>query len=126
MGVNDFTVVVPMAAKPKARPNFDSRSKRAYMPADYEAWSEEFAMRTKIAGLKRQRGPLELYVVLSREETVLTVAPMEAQETRSGLLTGDVDNYLGGVMDSLNGVIWDDDRQIYRATVTLDYWRNEG
>lgn len=34
---------------------------------------------------------------------------------------GDVDNYAKGVMDALNGVLWDDDVQIQKLTVTKQF-----
>lgn len=38
---------------------------------------------------------------------------------------GDVDNYAKSVLDALNGVLWDDDDQILKLTVTKRFTRQD-
>jgi Holliday junction resolvase RusA-like endonuclease len=113
------TFVVPIPARPKARPR--SGQGRVYMDPAYMAWKDEFAIRAKAAGAVLLDYPVRFEVALSRTETVVTVSDLElGYNKRSGLLTGDVDNYAGGVMDALNGVAWHDDRQVWEMEAWLE------
>lgn len=79
----------------KARPRF-ARG-RTYMPADYVAWKEEFAMRAK----EQYRGE----VLTSPLVLTVTFA------TPTGKIRPDGDNAIGSIMDSLQPYPVANDRQ---------------
>jgi len=54
-------------------------------------------------------GPLKLEVTFGYDHMVVTV---EKYPDATSRLRGDVDNYLKTVMDGLNGVAWEDDKQV--------------
>ena len=55
-------------------------------------------------------GPLKLHVTFRKDEMVVTV---EKYPDGASPLRGDVDNYLKTVMDGLNGIAWEDDKQVF-------------
>ena len=113
-----ISFVIPGRPIPKGRPR--AGSGRIYTPkrtADYEAlvgWTA----RRDMDGRKMLSGPVGLRVLLGfpvptrtpkkRYEEMLS-SPCMAKE--------DVDNCLKGIADAMNGVVYEDDRQIVKALV---------
>ena len=56
-------------------------------------------------------GPVSLSIVLRDKKVTVTVSPLE---TEMSPLRGDISNYVKGIEDALNGLAYDDDRQIHR------------
>ncbi len=68
----------------------------------YWAWKDEVGWEAKRAGVRPATGPVSLMV------RVWATRPH-----------GDVDNYLKGVADALNGIAYEDDRQVVEAHVKV-------
>lgn len=59
-------------------------------------------------------GPVALSVMFHKDEQVVTVEPLEPEDT--SVAQADIDNLLKLTMDALNGVAWNDDRQVVRLS----------
>jgi len=113
-----YTVAIEQPAMPKARPIVTKNG--TYMPKKYTEWATGFALEAKAAGLKVRGYPQSLSVALTPSATFITVSELPNDTTsRSKRLTGDVDNYLGGVMDALQGIAWENDRHIHDGRAYL-------
>ena len=108
----EYELILEDRAWPKARPKLGQ--KRAYMPKEYMEWKEALAAEAKFRGAVLLDEPVRLELELMRRSTVVRVSTLGYEsKTRAGLLTGDVDNYAGGVMDALEGVCWTNDRLVF-------------
>ena len=59
---------------------------------------------------------IEVALVLTVKGTTITVTATKNPDFKSSL-KGDVDNYVKSILDALNGVAWEDDKQIIELTV---------
>jgi len=55
-------------------------------------------------------GPIAVEIGLSNDHFYLSVT--ECDDYKERKLRGDIDNYAKTILDSLNGVVWEDDKQI--------------
>lgn len=115
-------VPVPPIAKQRARLSARRRGRKtkAYTPertASFEAavrdwWTEN--------GQAHYGGvPVQVDVKIRRDGFYITITP-KAGSFRPVGIRGDVDNYAKSIQDALNGVAWDDDRQVEDVRVRLD------
>jgi len=58
---------------------------------------------------------VEVSLVFSKEGTTLVVTATKDPDWKPSL-RGDVDNYVKSLLDALNGVAWEDDKQIIEVT----------
>ncbi len=115
-----WRIEVPWQAKPKARPNFDSRSKRAYMPDDYMEWKENVADFMALQGLPSLQGTVGLDVTFKKSGFIVVAS--EVKIKRFG--QADLDNLLGGVMDAIqDGGGYTNDRQVSAAR--MQFYKEE-
>ncbi len=104
-GVN-IAFTVPMRPFPKQRPR-SAAGKRPYMDSGYKAQKKQCHELARCAYGK----PFPLLT-----------GPVELSATfryRKGP-HADIDNLAGGLMDSLNGVCWVDDRQVKRGVLAIE------
>lgn len=104
--------VFKIDAVPASRPRV-SKYGTYYLPT-YRAFKkqmEEIVAKDRTQ-FKRAEGPLSVIVMCAVEKP---------KTTKRTYPTGDVDNYAKAVLDSLNGILWDDDDQITELTVRKCY-----
>lgn len=96
----DFTAQIK--ALPKARPRVTRNG--AYMPTKYTRYKRELALIARHY-LTKLDGDVELVCRFTFENKV----------------HGDLDNLVGGVMDSLNGLAYHDDKQVKFLSASIEF-----
>jgi len=100
-------------AKARPRTTWGNGGYRTYTPEPTKQAEKDLAAQW--VG-KPIEGPIEVVILLADTFVEVTVIPCEPPSCRL-LKRGDIDNYAKLVMDALNKVAWDDDRQIGRLYV---------
>lgn len=101
---------IPVRPKAKGRPRVTSKNGNmwAYTPKTTRDWEE--TVRHYYKGPKFD-GPVSMTITLSSKRAVVTITPLDCETSP---LRGDISNYVKGIEDALNGLAYDDDRQIHR------------
>ena len=106
------TITVEGPPKPKGRPRLGRRG-RVFTP------TTTLEAEARIADAwdgPRFDGPLSMEVVFNPKFTTVTVEMMP-DGTEPSKLRGDIDNYLKLLMDGLNGIAYEDDKQVVHIEV---------
>lgn len=98
--------------KTKGRPRA-SRTGRVYTPKATLVAEAELA--AQYDGPKYD-GPLDVSVEYEKDRQTIAITPLP--EDQATVAQADIDNLLKLTLDALNGVAWNDDRQIVRITGT--------
>jgi Holliday junction resolvase RusA-like endonuclease len=85
------------------------RKKRAFTPETTLEWERHLAEEWDGPFFE---GPVSMEVQYHKDHVVITIEDLP--EERRSRLRGDVDNYEKIVLDALNGVAYEDDRQVVR------------
>ena len=114
-----------LATKPKARPNVNFSKGIVYMPPAYEEWRENMVAELLTSVVPRgptPDGPMFLECRFGRDFTDFQI--YKADVDRPTGVRGDLDNLLGGFMETLQdaGIIINDS-QIIQASTQL--WTRE-
>lgn len=99
--------------KAKARPRVTKHgtyTDKATLDAERNL-AEQYAA----SGGPKFEGPIAVTIDFSNDEVLLSIEPCEDYESRK--LRGDIDNYTKLVLDALNRVAYDDDKQIVTLTI---------
>lgn len=87
------------------------------MPADYMAWKEAIAEEALFRGAVLLEEPSQAAFTMAKDYTIIDYQAIgNARQTRRGMLTGDTDNYIGGLMDALEGICWSNDRHLWQVS----------
>jgi len=119
-----FSFTIPGSPVPKARARVVARPGKktvAYTPkrtADYEKKVKALALvaRQK-AGCRKFTGAVSVTVAVYREQLVIEVHDMGCSCLSK---RGDADNCLKSALDSLQGVAFDNDRQVEHASIWFE------
>ena len=105
-----YKFTIPHRPKSKGRPRVTSKNGKqwAYTPKATRDWEETVKQYYK--GPKFE-GPVSVSIVLSEKRAIVTVTQLDVD---SSPLRGDISNYVKGIEDALNGLAYNDDRQIHR------------
>lgn len=104
--LDGVTVFVPHKPVPKGRPRMTRRG-RVFTPK--RTLDAEAVVREAWGNNKKFAGTVGVVIILGSDGTLINVFPHEAEPQK---LRGDIDNYVKTIMDGLNGVAWDDDKQV--------------
>ena len=113
--MSDLTVNIPWTPRAKGRPRF-SKTGVPYTPKETKIAEEavrDAFMDAVGPDFEPYEGPIELYLHMSNENIEITIQETEDYTQRK--LRGDVDNYIKLISDALNGIAYDDDKQIVRV-----------
>jgi crossover junction endodeoxyribonuclease RusA len=112
---------IPGKPVPKQRPRVNTKTKTAYTPektVEYEKKVGLCALKAlREASGKKLEGNVRVMIELGEKETVVRVFGQSMEphtKTR-----GDLDNYAKSILDGMQGVLFDDDRQVSY----LEIWR---
>lgn len=110
----------------KARPRFNTYTGRTYTPSKTGAYEKLIALCFKQAGGKKLTGAIEIkiecFYQIAKSYTKATKALMEKGEIQA-TIKPDLDNVAKAVMDGLNGIAFDDDKQVVSLKVSKRYDR---
>lgn len=110
----------------KARPRFNTHTGRTYTPSKTGAYERFIALCFKQAGGKKLTGAIEIkiecFYQIAKSYTKATKTLMEKGEIQA-TIKPDLDNVAKAVMDGLNGIAFDDDKQVVSLKVSKRYDR---
>ena len=111
--------VIKGTPKGKERPRFNKVTGRVYTPRQTKDYQEMIRWEyVSQCGCEKFEGPVEAVL-----ECYFPI-PKTVKKDISGepyTKKCDVDNIAKGVLDSLNGIAYDDDKQVYRLVVEKSY-----
>ena len=97
-------IILPIRLMSKARPRVTRFG--TFMPKPYQEWRKECSDLLKKAW---QRDPIN--------------HPIAVEIDCYGTGRGDIDNYMGALFDTANGIVWVDDRVSIIQRVTAAYYK---
>lgn len=114
---------IPLKAVAKQRARLTrprrGRRSRAYTPAKTVHFENALAAEyTKAGGTHWGAVPVGLEIEIHKDGISVDVFPLECSVRPVGI-RGDIDNIVKAVQDGLNGVAWDDDKQVELLLVSF-------
>ena len=118
-----FTVPGDPVPQPRARVSTRGGFARAYVPAKHpvHAYREAIAAAARAAGAGVHGEPVSVVIDLVWERPKSHLRKSGVKPDAPVLPRADVDNAAKAVLDSLNGVAWEDDSQVQRLVVEKSY-----
>ncbi|MDN6291592.1 MAG: RusA family crossover junction endodeoxyribonuclease [Tetragenococcus halophilus] len=119
-------LIIPGEVIAKGRPKFTSRGgyARAYTPKktkDYEALVKYYALQLKQTPLTEA---IEVTISVHRVPPKSWSKKKQREALEGTILPtvkSDIDNYCKSIIDGLNGILFEDDKQICKLIATKDY-----
>ncbi len=104
---------------PQGRPRFVRIGKgvRTYDPPKSRLWKECVRLQAKAKGIKPIEGAIKIE---------LTFVCEKPKKPVNSYPRGDLDNFVKGLKDSLNGIAYKDDSQIVRLIASKEYEEDDG
>lgn len=123
-----ITITIPGEARGKGRPRFARRGNFVKTYTDEKTASYENLVA--MAGAEAMQGrPLIAGAVHATMEVRVAVPKSWSKKKTAAALAGDVlpttkpdlDNVIKAIMDALNGIVWQDDKQVVQLAVRKRY-----
>lgn len=111
--------VVEIKPRTKGRPRL-GRRRKAYTPKEtleFEAAFRE-AFQNQNKRRKPLQGPCTMEVSIGSRHIEVLIYELDESIRPKGV-TGDIDNYQKAIQDSLNGVAYEDDKQVQHINLTF-------
>lgn len=108
-----YTTTIPIKPVPKARPRVSNG--RAYTPQRTKQFERDVAVMVRSTMMKNCQKPIEgsVYVAITFN---FKTPNADFVGCSNYTTTSDVDNLIKAVLDALNGVAYNDDRQVVQVT----------
>lgn len=120
-----LTFTVPGEPVPQPRPRVSTRGgfARAYVPAKHpvHAYRDAVAAAARAAGAGVHGEPVSVVIDFVWERPKSHLRKSGVKPDAPVLPRPDLDNATKAVLDSLNGVAWEDDSQVQRLVVEKSY-----
>ena len=120
-----LTFTVPGEPVPQPRPRVSTRGgfARAYVPAKHpvHAYRDAIAAAARAAGAGVHGEPVSVVIDFVWERPKSHMRKSGVKPDAPVLPRPDLDNTTKAVLDSLNGVAWEDDSQVQRLVVEKSY-----
>lgn len=120
-----LTFTVPGEPVPQPRPRVSTRGgfARAYVPAKHpvHAYRDAVAAAARAAGAGVHGEPVSVVIDFVWERPKSHMRKSGVKPDAPALPRPDLDNTTKAVLDSLNGVAWEDDSQVQRLVVEKSY-----
>lgn len=120
-----LTFTVPGEPVPQPRPRVSTRGgfARAYVPAKHpvHAYRDAIATAARAAGAGVHGEPVSVVIDFVWERPKSHMRKSGVKPDAPALPRPDLDNTTKAVLDSLNGVAWEDDSQVQRLVVEKSY-----
>lgn len=120
-----LTFTVPGEPVPQPRPRVSTRGgfARAYVPAKHpvHAYRDAIATAARVAGAGVHGEPVSVVIDFVWERPKSHMRKNGVKPDAPALPRPDLDNTTKAVLDSLNGVAWEDDSQVHRLVVEKSY-----
>jgi Holliday junction resolvase RusA-like endonuclease len=120
-----LTFTVPGDPVPQPRPRVSTRGgfARAYVPAKHpvHAYRDAIAAAARVAGAGVHGEPVSVVIDFVWERPKSHLRKSGVKPDAPVLPRPDIDNTTKAVLDSLNGVAWEDDSQVQRLVVEKSY-----
>lgn len=120
-----LTFTVPGEPVPQPRPRVSTRGgfARAYVPAKHpvHAYRDAIATAARAAGAGVHGEPVSVVIDFVWERPKSHLRKSGVKPDAPVLPRPDLDNTTKAVLDSLNGVAWEDDSQVQRLVVEKSY-----
>lgn len=118
-----FTIPGDPVPQPRARVSTRGGFARAYVPAKHpvHAYREAIAAAARDAGAGVHGEPVSVVIDLVWQRPKSHLRKSGVKPDAPLLPRADVDNAAKAVLDSLNGVAWEDDSQVQRLVVEKSY-----
>jgi len=120
-----LTFTVPGEPVPQPRPRVSTRGgfARAYVPAKHpvHAYRDAVAAAARAAGAGVHGEPVSVVIDFVWERPKSHMRKSGVKPDAPVLPRPDLDNTTKAVLDSLNGVAWEDDSQVQRLVVEKSY-----
>jgi Holliday junction resolvase RusA-like endonuclease len=114
--MTSHSIFIEMKPIPKGRPRMTRRG-RVFTPQT--TIDAETIVREAWTG-PCYEGDVSLVCQFTKENVTLTVSEISEGTLTKSTLRGDIDNYVKLLMDGLNGVAWQDDKQVKLLIATKE------
>lgn len=124
---NTITMTIYTKAVAQGRPRFNSYTRHAYDDAKSHAWKAEMATRVKqLYKCQPIRSPIALIIYIEIEPPKSWSKRKREQAIHTPITNRpDLDNYVKAIQDSMNGIIYLDDKQIYKLYAVKRYGKHD-